>query len=203
MLWWEIILLKVWIGGYWVSTFFIVWRCIYIAKKTDELPINDEIQVSELMVIGPNGEQMGIKSLEDAKTIANFAGLDLVLMSGNSTPAVGKIMDYNKFRYEKKKKSKESIKKQRESIVEIKEFRLSVTIDKHDFDTRVKNARKNLEKGAKIKASIRFKGRQIARPELAKEVFEKFKDALSDIAEVEIEPKMEGRNIFMQLTPKK
>ena len=72
------------------STFFIVWRCICIAKKTDELPINDEIRVAEMLVIGPNGEQMGIKSLEDAKTIANFAGLDLVLMSGNSTPAVGK-----------------------------------------------------------------------------------------------------------------
>ena len=72
--------------------FFIVWRCIFIAKKTDELPINDNIRVSELLVIGPNGEQMGIKSLQDAKTIANFAGLDLVLMSGDAVPAVGKIM---------------------------------------------------------------------------------------------------------------
>ncbi len=166
-------------------------------------PINDNIRCKEMMVIGPNGEQLGIKTKEDALTLANYAGFDLVLMNENSNPPVCKIMDYNKFRYEKKKKSKESIKKQRESIVEIKEFRLSVTIDKHDFDTRVKNARKNLEKGAKIKASIRFKGRQIARPELAKEVFDKFRDALSDIAEVEIEPKMEGRSIFMQLTPKK
>ena len=85
--------------------FFIVWRCIFIAKKTDELPINDNIRVSELLVIGPNGEQMGIKSLQDAKTIANFAGLDLVLISGDAVPAVGKIMDYNKYRYEKQKKS--------------------------------------------------------------------------------------------------
>ena len=98
---------------------------------------------------------------------------------------------------------KEAMKKQRETIVDTKEFRLSVTIDKHDFDTRVKNARKNLEKGSKIKASIRFKGRQIAHPELAKEVLEKFSNELADISEVEIQPKFEGRSIFMQLTPKK
>ena len=155
------------------------------------------------MVIGPNGEQLGLKSRQDALTLANYAGFDLVLMSENSNPPVCKIMDYNKFRYEKKKKSKEAMKKQRETIVDTKEFRLSVTIDKHDFDTRVRNARKNLEKGSKIKASIRFKGRQIARPELAKEVLEKFSNELSDISEVEIQPKFEGRSIFMQLTPKK
>ncbi len=155
------------------------------------------------MVIGPNGEQLGLKSRQDALTLANYAGFDLVLMSENSNPPVCKIMDYNKFRYEKKKKSKEAMKKQRETIVDTKEFRLSVTIDKHDFDTRVRNARKNLEKGSKIKASIRFKGRQIAHPELAKEVLEKFSNELSDISEVEIQPKFEGRSIFMQLTPKK
>lgn len=155
------------------------------------------------MVIGPNGEQLGLKSRQDALTLAGYAGFDLVLMSENSNPPVCKIMDYNKFRYEKKKKSKEAMKKQRETIVDTKEFRLSVTIDKHDFDTRVKNARKNLEKGSKIKASIRFKGRQIAHPELAKEVLEKFSNELSDISEVEIQPKFEGRSIFMQLTPKK
>lgn len=155
------------------------------------------------MVIGPNGEQLGLKSRQDALTLAGYAGFDLVLMSENTNPPVCKIMDYNKFRYEKKKKSKEAMKKQRETIVDTKEFRLSVTIDKHDFDTRVRNARKNLEKGSKIKASIRFKGRQIAHPELAKEVLEKFSNELSDISEVEIQPKFEGRSIFMQLTPKK
>ena len=91
-------------------------------------------------MIGPYGEQMGIKSLEDAKTIANFAGLDLVLMSGNSTPAVGKIMDYNKYRYEKKKKAKDAMKKQRETNKEMKEYRISPDIDIHDYETRVKNA---------------------------------------------------------------
>ena len=155
------------------------------------------------MVIGPNGEQLGIKSKKDALTLAGYAGFDLVLMSENSNPPVCKIMDYNKFKYEKKKKTKEAQKKQREQIIDVKEFRLSVTIDKHDFDTRVNNAKKALQKGAKVKASIRFKGRQIAHPELAREVLIKFEQALSDIADVEIKPKLEGRNIYMQLTPKK
>ena len=165
--------------------------------------INEQIKCREMMVIGPNGEQLGLKSRQDALTLAGYAGFDLVLMSENSNPPVCKIMDYNKFRYEKKKKSKDALKKQRETIVDTKEFRLSVTIDKHDFDTRVRNARKNLEKGSKIKASIRFKGRQIAHPELAQEVLVRFSNELSDISEIEIQPKLEGRSIFMQLTPKK
>lgn len=173
-----------------------------IANNKDNL-INEQIRAKEMMVIGPNGEQLGVKSRQDALTLANYAGFDLVLMSENANPAVCKIMDYNRFKYEKKKKSKEAQKKQREATIDIKEFRLSVTIDKHDFDTRVNNAKKALLKGDKVKASIRFKGRQIAHPELAREVLKRFEESLCDIAEVEIQPKMEGRSIFMQLTPKK
>ncbi len=175
---------------------------LYITKERENL-VNEQIRCKEMLVIGPNGEQLGLKSKQDALTLASYAGFDLVLMSENSNPPVCKIMDYNKFKYEKKKKAKDALKKQRETVVDTKEFRLSVTIDIHDFDTRVKNARKNLEKGSKIKASIRFKGRQIAHPELAKDVLYKFRDELSDIADVEIEPKLEGRSMFMQLTPKK
>ena len=155
------------------------------------------------MVIGPNGEQLGVKTKQDALTLANYAGFDLVLMSENANPPVCKIMDYNKFKSERNKKMKEAHKKQRIANVDIKEFRLSVTIDKHDFDTRVKNARKALTKGDKAKISIRFKGRQIAHPELAKDVLLKFIEEVTDIADVEISPKMEGRSMFMQLTPKK
>ncbi len=173
-----------------------------IANNKDNL-INEQIKVKEMMVIGPSGEQLGIKSRQDALTLAEYAGFDLVLMSENANPPVCKIMDYNKFKYEKKKKTKEAWKKQREATIDIKEFRLSVTIDKHDFETRVNNARKALQKGDKVKASIRFKGRQIAHPELASDVLKRFEESLSDIAEVEIEPKMEGRSIFMQLTKKK
>ena len=173
-----------------------------IANNKDNL-VNEQIRVKEMMVIGPNGEQLGIKSRQDALTLAGYAGFDLVLMSENSNPPVCKIMDYNKFKYEKKKKTKEAQKKQREATVDIKEFRLSVTIDKHDFDTRVNNAKKALLRGDKVKASVRFKGRQIAHPELANDVLVRFEESLSDIAEVEIRPKLEGRSMFMQLTPKK
>ena len=155
------------------------------------------------MVIGPNGEQMGIKSIEDAKTIANFAGLDLVLMSGNSTPAVGKIIDYNKYKYERQKKQKEAMKKQRETNKEMKEYRLSVTIDIHDFETRVKNAKEYLEKGHKIKVSIRFKGRQMAHPELGREVLEKFALKLENESIIDTPVKQEGKNMFLILAPKK
>ncbi len=175
---------------------------LFITKERENL-INEQIRAKEMMVIGPNGEGLGIKSKQDALTLAKYAGFDLVLMNESANPPVCKIMDYNKFRYEKKKKAKEALKKQREAIVDVKEFRLSITIDIHDFDTRVKNARKNLEKGAKVKASIRFKGRQISHPELAKDVLIRFSNELSDVAEIEIEPKLEGRSMYMQLTPKK
>lgn len=155
------------------------------------------------MVIGPNGEQLGVKSKQDALTLASYAGFDLVLMSDSTNPPVCKIMDYNKFRYEKKKKTKEQQKKQRETMIDIKEYRLSVTIDVHDFDTRVRNARKSLEKGDKVKASIRFKGRQITHPELARDVLIKFYNELSDIADIELQPKLDGKTMFMQITPKK
>lgn len=175
---------------------------LYIAKDREN-PINEQIRCYEMMVIGPNGEQLGIKSKADALTLAGYAGFDLVLINETAKPPVCKIMDYNKYRYEKQKKLKEMQKKQRETNVEIKEYRLSISIDIHDFDTRVKNARKALEKGDKVKASIRFKGRQVARPELAKEVLVRFSNELSDISDIEVQPKMENRSIFMQLTPKK
>lgn len=154
------------------------------------------------MVIGPNGEKMGLKKIEDALTLANYAGLDLVLMSGNSTPAVVKIMDYNKYRYEKQKKLRETQKKQRESNKEIKEYRLSVTIDVADFETRRRNAQSYLEKGHKIKAFIRFKGRQMARPEMGRDVLLRFADALSEYSTIETEPKQDGRQMSMILAPR-
>lgn len=155
------------------------------------------------MVIGPNGEQMGIKKREDALTLAGYAGLDLVLMSGNATPAVGKIMDYNKYRYEKQKKLKEQQKKQRESQKEMKEYKLSVKIDVGDFETRKKNAREYLIKGHKVKASLRFKGREMAHTEIGEEVLMKFADALSEVADIEQKAVLEGRNMSIILAPKK
>ena len=130
------------------SLFIILWwRCVSIGnlnKKNDDLPINNQIRASELMVIGPNGEQMGTKKLADALTIANFAGLDLVLMNAGSDRPVAKIMDYNKYKYEKNKKAKDALKKQRESNKELKEYQLSYNIDVHDFETRRKNSQSYL-----------------------------------------------------------
>ena len=185
-----------------MSTFYILWRCVYIAKNSNELPINEAIKVDSLMVIGPNGEQMGMKNLDDALTLANYAGLDLVLMNGGDNP-VGKIMDYNKYRYEKQKKKKEKQKKQRESNKEIKEYRLSVNIDIHDFETRVKNAYSYLQKGHKVKASIRFRGREMAHTALGQDVLNRFAEKLADVSSIESTPKLEGRVMTMLLTPKK
>ena len=165
--------------------------------------INEQIKVEEVMVIGPNGEKMGVKKIADALTLANYAGLDLVLMSENSTPAVAKIMDYNKYRYEKQKKLKEAQKKQRESNKEVKEYRLSTVIDIGDFNTRKKNAENYLRKGHKIKAFIRFKGRQMSRPELGSDVLMRFANELSEVADIEVMPKLEGRQMSMLLAPKK
>ena len=108
-----------------------------IANKEKNLFINEQIRAKEVMVIGPKGEQLGTKILKDALTLASYAGFDLVLINPNSNPPVCKIMDYNKFKYENKKKNKENLKKQRETNLELKEYRLSVTIDVHDFDTKV------------------------------------------------------------------
>ena len=155
------------------------------------------------MVIGPNGEQMGTKRLEDALTLANYAGLDLVLMSESNNHPVGKIMDYNKYRYEKQKKQKEALKNQRTNTKDIKEYQFSVTIDIHDFNTRVKNAREYLEKGHKIKATLRFKGRQMAHTELGKEVLLRFADSLTEISTIETQPKLDGKTMTMILAPKK
>ncbi len=172
-------------------------------KKNDDLLINERIRVPELMVIGPNGEQMGTKKLNDALTIANFAGLDLVLMNPGSERPVAKIMDYNKYKYEKNKKAKDALKKQREGNKETKEYRLSPIIDVGDFETRRKNAQKYLEKGHSIKVSIRFRGREMAHTEIGKEVMLRFYDALKDVCTIESEPKLEGRNMTMMLAPKK
>lgn len=184
-----------------VFTFFM--EVSSIASKERDLFINEQIRAKEVMVIGPSGEQLGVKPIKDALTLANYAGFDLVLINTNANPQVCKIMDYNKFKYENKKRQKENMKKQRESNLEVKEYRLSVTIDVHDFDTRVKNSSKYLEKGHKVKVSIRFKGREMAHTELGRDVLIKFADAVSEIAEIEQQPKLEGKFMTMMLMPKK
>ena len=173
-----------------------------IAKQNDNVLINEQIKFEEMMVIGPNGEKLGIKKRQDALTLANYAGLDLVLMSSNGVP-VCKVIDYNKFKYEKLKKEKEAKKRQREQNLETKEYRLSVSIDVGDFETKLRNAKAYIEKGHKIKVSVRFKGRQLAHPELGRDVIMKFASKLDDVAVIEQMPKLEGRSMQLFLAPKK
>ena len=165
--------------------------------------VNEEIRAKEVLVIGPNGEQVGIKSIKDALTLATYASLDLVLMNPNDNPPVCKIMDYNKFKYEKKKKAKEALKRQKATQSELKEYRLSPVIDVGDFETKLRNVTKYLQKGDRIKLTIRFKGRQMAHTELGLEVLTKFASRLEDLADIQDQPKLDGRVMTMLLVPKK
>ena len=174
-----------------------------IANNKNGLLINEQIKAREVLVIGPNGEQVGVKSIQDAMTLASYASLDLVLLSPNANPPVCKVMDYNKYRYEKQKKEKEALKKQKANMSELKEFRLSPVIDVGDFETKLRNATKYLEKGDRIKLTIRFKGRQMAHTELGREVLDRFADRVKEIADVEQSPKLDGRTMTSVLAPKK
>ena len=174
-----------------------------IAKQGNEVLINEQITLPEVMVIGPNGEKIGIKRISDAQTLAKYAGLDLVLLNSDPKNPVCKIIDYNKYRYEKQKQIKEAKKRHREQNLEVKEYRLSVTIDVGDFETKLRNAKAYLEKGHKIKVSVRFKGRQLAHPELGRNVIMRFAEKLNEVADIESMPKMEGRSMQLFLTPKK
>ena len=174
-----------------------------IASSKNNLLINEQIKVSQVLVIGPNGEQAGVKSVSDALTLASYAGLDLVLINPNGNPPVCKVMDYNKYKYERAKKEKEALKKQRSTMSETKEFRLSSVIDVGDFETKLKQVTKYLQKGDKIKLTIRFKGRQLAHTEIGKDVLIRFAGRLEEISDIEQQPKLDGRSMTMLLTPKK
>ena len=174
-----------------------------IAKNNNNMLINDKIRAREVLVIGPNGEQVGVKPIEDALTLASYAALDLVLISPNANPPVCKVMDYNKYRYEKQKKEKEALKKQKANRSELKEYRLSPVIDVGDFETKLKNATKYLQKGDRVKLTIRFKGRQMAHTELGKEVIDRFAERVSEFADVDQKPKLDGRTMTCVLVPKK
>ena len=166
-------------------------------NKIAEVLINDQINEKQVRLIGSNGEQHGIVSMSDALKIAQEEGLDLVLISPKADPKVCKIIDYSKYRYEQKRKQKDAKKKQK--IIEIKEVRLSPNIDTNDINTKQKNARKFLEKGNKVKVTLRFRGREMAHMEQSGHVLDDFAKGLEDIAVIEKEPKVEGRAMSLML----
>ena len=161
--------------------------------------VNDGIRAREVRLISQTGEQLGVKSTRDAMELASSANLDLVLVSPTAKPPVARIMDYGKFRFELQKKQREARKKQK--TISIKEIRLSPTIGEADFNTRLKNASRFLEKGDKVKVSVRFRGRAITHKDLGQKVLEQMAKAVSDLANVEARPKMDGRSMFMMLAP--
>ncbi|CZQ85981.1 translation initiation factor IF-3 [Trichococcus ilyis] len=162
--------------------------------------VNDGIRARELRVIGSDGEQLGVKSKNDALQLAEAANLDLVLVSPNANPPVARIMDYGKFRFDQQKREREARKNQK--VVSLKEVRLSPSIDENDFQTKLRNARKFLEKGDKVKASIRFKGRAITHKEIGQKVLDRLASELTDVSTIESHPKMDGRSMFLMLAPK-
>ena len=162
--------------------------------------VNEGIRARELRLISDNGDQLGVKTKQEALKMAEDANLDLVLVAPKAKPPVAKIMDYGKYRFELQKKQREARKKQK--VVNIKEVRLIPTIDTNDFNTKMKNARKFLSKGDKVKVSIRFKGRAITHKDIGRDVLNRFAEATEDVATVESKAKMDGRSMFLMLAPK-
>lgn len=167
--------------------------------SASEYRINTEIRSREVRLIGPDGANVGVVSLEEAQTVAKEAELDLVEVAPNSDPPVCRVLDYGKFLYEKAKKDREARKAQ--TKVEVKEVRLRPKTSEHHRSFKVKNARRWLMEGKKVRARIRFRGREIDYPGLALEDLKEIAEELSDISAIEQPPMMEGRTMFMVLTP--
>ena len=163
--------------------------------------INEQIRDKEIRLIGSDGEQLGIMSSREALKKAEEAELDLIKIAPKAQPPVCKIMDYGKYRYELQKKEKEAKKKQKS--VEIKEIRLSPNVEINDLKTKANNARKFLEKGDKVKVTLRFRGREMAHMNASKHILDDIAENLSDVAVVEKAPKVEGRSIGMVLAEKR
>lgn len=165
------------------------------------LLMNDEIREKEVRLIDTDGAMLGVMPTSEAQKLAIAKNLDLVKIVPNANPPVCKIIDYNKSVFEKAKREKEAKKKQK--ISELKEVRLSASIEEHDFDFKVRNAVKFLQDGNKVKASIRFKGRQIKFAVTGQDVMARFAEAVKDDGTVDRQPKLEGRSMTMILVPKK
>jgi len=180
------------------SAFFISWRCFKIASVNHE--INEEILDKEIRVIGEEGEQLGIMSAEEALKIAEEKELDLVKISPMAKPPVCKIMDYGKFRFEQSKREKEAKKNQR--VMEVKEIKMSPNIDTNDFNTKLKSAIKFLSDGDRVKVSVKFRGREMAHTNIGEQLLRDFADKCSEVAALDKQPKLEGRNMFLFLSPK-
>ena len=184
-----------WIG-FFESQFFLLE--VFFIKQ--ELDINGQIRAKEVQLIDENGAKLGVMSSRQALEIAEEKNLDLVLVAPNGNPPVCKIMNYGKYKFEQAKKEKEAKKKQK--VAELKELRITPNIDEHDFNFKCKNARKFIEDGAKVKITVRFRGRELNYVKAGEETLNKFAENLEDIANTEKKPLLEGKNMFIILSNK-
>ena len=166
-----------------------------------EMTINEDIKVKEVRVIGPEGETLGVMPIDAALNAAYDQGYDLVLMAPQAEPPVCRIMDYGKYRFERDKKEKEAKKKQQ--VIELKEIQLSCRIDTHDFETKLRHAKRFLTDGNKVKVMVKFKGRQMSRQDVGKDLLDRFQEACSDLGAPEKAAILEGRNMIMFIAPAK
>lgn len=173
---------------------------VFFISTKNEVMINEQIKAKEVRVIDSDGTQLGILSVKDALNIAYGKDLDLVEISPNSEPPVCRVMDYGKFRFEREKKEKEQRKKQQ--TIDIKEIQLSCRIDTHDFETKLKHARRFLDSGNKVKVCVKFKGREMSHTAIGQEIIVKFGEACSDIGVIEKMPVLDGRQMIMFINSK-
>ncbi len=169
-------------------------------KKDDGPRINDEITAKEVRLVDAEGEMKGVVSLSDAIELAEESGLDLVEVSPNADPPVCKILDYGKYKYEQQKKANQARKKQK--TVDVKEVKMSPRIEKNDYEVKMRNAKKFLENGDKVKVSMRFRGREMAHQDIGRELFDKMIEEFGELITIELKPKFEGRQMIMIVAPK-
>ena len=168
---------------------------------TSEPRLNEDIQAGECRLIGVDGSQLGIFDIDYAQKIADDQGFDLVEIAPDATPPVCRVMDYSKYKYEQAQKAKAARKKQ--SRIEIKEMKFRPKIDTGDYETKKRHILRFLEAGAKVKVTIMFRGREMAHPDLGLNILERLAEDLRESASIEVQPKLEGRNMFMLLMPVK
>ncbi len=168
-------------------------------RRTPRTRINEQIRAPQIRVIDETGKQLGVMTPSEAMRLARERELDLVEVASNAKPPVCRLIDYGKYQYEQTKRERQARKAQKQ--IEIKEVRLRPKTSEHDTEVRVRQARKFLESGAKVKVRLRFRGREIQHPQVALKILEDFANQLADVGEVEIRPNMEGRSLLMILAP--
>jgi translation initiation factor IF-3 len=173
-------------------------------KEEQRVRVNEQIRISPVRLIGADGEQVGIVPIEEAQRAAQERGLDLVEVAPAARPPVVKVMDYGKYRFEQAKAARKAARaaKKKQHVIHLKEVKYRPGISDHDFEFKTRHARKFLQEGNKVKLTMMFRGRQVTHPELGREVLNRAYTELEDVGKVEMQPKLEGRNMTMVLAPK-